>query len=172
MNIKKVISASLCVFMAMGFTGCIKPGNKADDKELVENLTKEYIKAVQNFDEEALFKLTDWEKDDQDYKEAKALFNVEYGSDAEERLKVNKYLASTIKVTYEDIDLDVKENEATLLVTYELTQWNEVFNEPSEDYDEVISRLKEVKETKVEEKKTRRVIPIEEKIAKAEKKVA
>ena len=32
--------------------------------------------------------------------------------------------------------------------------------------------VKEVKETKVEEKKTRRVIPIEEKIAEAEKKVA
>lgn len=153
MNIKKVISASLCACMALGFTGCIKPGKKVDDKEALQNLTKDYVKAVQDYDEEALFKLTDWEKDDQDYKEAKALFNVEYGSDAEERLKVNKYLASTVKVTYEDIDFDVKENEATLLVTYELTQWNEVFNEPSEDYDEVISRLKEVKETRKEKGK-------------------
>lgn len=166
MKFKKVIAAVLGACMIMGIAGCTKNGDANGDKngdtknnkdaEQISEVIGQYYQALTRFDGEGVLKLTNWEEDDTEYKETKELMDAESlkSKAGEDVIKVYKAVALTIRLEYENEDLKIDGDKATLKVTYSLVGWGTIFADPSDDYDQVVSRIESEKQT----------IPVEGKI--------
>ena len=122
MNSKRVMSAVLCVAVAAGFAGCKGPSKK--DISAIENTLGEYAEALQDCDPDAVFDLTDWDDGDDDCDDLMLAMYF----DTQNKYAVEYYeeVASTITINYESDDIEVKDGKATIKVTYEIVDWEEV----------------------------------------------
>ena len=144
---KKAAAAVLAVAMAAGFTGCFK--NEKKNIDAIIKVTDQYVEALSNFDAEGVLELTNWDEDDDQYKEVEKILDLDFYSTqvTKEEIEYYKYIASTITYSYEDGRITIKDDEATLKIQYKMVNWKPVFAETYDDFDEVLKALKSSDDT-------------------------
>ena len=142
MKFKKITAAILCVAMLAGSTGC-NLKNKRNIDAIIK-VTDKYVNALSKFDAEAVIGQTNWDADDDKAKEVKKLLDLDFYSTqvTKEELECYKYIASTIKYSYEDGRITLEEPDATLKIQYQMVNWKKVFAETYDDYNDVLDALK------------------------------
>lgn len=133
MKLTKVVSVVLCLAMVAGIAGC---GNKSK----IESVIKDYEKALQTCDEDAVIALSDFNNDE--IKE----YHVNLISNEYHVEKLNDWfetISSTIKVTYDPKEIEIEDNRTTVKLTYELVDYQRVTaDEEYNNADELIEQLK------------------------------
>ena len=122
MKCKRVISAVVCLAVVAGCTACTGPSKK--DIQAIENTLEEYGDALRDADAEALLETTDWDDDDDAYLEAAEVMRFDTQNDY--AVKYYSAVAKTITIDYESDDIEIKDGKATIKVTYEIVDWEEV----------------------------------------------
>ena len=122
MKCKRVISAVVCLAVVAGCTACTGPSKK--DIQAIEDTIEEYGDAIRDTDAEALLETTNWEDDDVDYLKVAELMH--FDTDNEYAVTYYKAVADTITIDYDSEDIEFKDGKATVKVTYELVDWEEV----------------------------------------------
>lgn len=122
MKCKRVISAVVCLAVVAGCTACTGPSKK--DIQAIEDTIEEYGDALRDTDAEALLETTNWEDDDVDYLKVAELMH--FDTDNEYAVTYYKAVADTITIDYDSEDIEFKDGKATVKVTYELVDWEEV----------------------------------------------
>ena len=126
MGIKKVIASLLCLATVAGCAGC-ENGFLTKKKAITgigETLEK-YAEALRDMDDDDLLVLTDWDDDDNDYREISAILRPD--TQNESVVRFYKAVASTISVDYESDDIDVKDGKASVKVKYVSVDWNDAY---------------------------------------------
>lgn len=124
MKCKRVISAVVCLAVVAGCTACTGPSKK--DIQAIENTIEEYGDALRNTDAEALLETTNWDDDDKEYLEVESL--LQFDTQGEYAVKYFEGVADTITIDYDSDDIDIKDGKATIKVTYEIIDWEEVLD--------------------------------------------
>ena len=122
MKAKRLISAALCLAVVAGCTACT--GTSKKDIAAIENTLEEYADALRDVDAEALLDTTDWDDDDDAYLEAAEAMRFDTQNDY--AVKYYSAVAKTITIDYESDDIEIKDGKATIKVTYEIVDWEEV----------------------------------------------
>lgn len=122
MKCERVISAVVCLAVVAGCTACTGPSKK--DIQAIEDTIEEYGDALRDADAEALLETTNWEDDDVDYLKVAELMH--FDTDNEYAVTYYKAVADTITIDYDSEDIEFKDGKATVKVTYELVDWEEV----------------------------------------------
>ena len=120
MKCKRVIV--VCLAVVAGCTACTGPSKK--DIQAIEDTIEEYGDAIRDTDAEALLETTNWEDDDVDYLKVAELMH--FDTDNEYAVTYYKAVADTITIDYDSEDIEFKDGKATVKVTYELVDWEEV----------------------------------------------
>lgn len=142
MKFKKLTAALLCAAMTVSFCSC--NSNKKATAE-IEGILEEYVNSVRETDTDGVLGLTAWEDDDKDYKNIEELIDdSEYCIDL---LEFKQYIASTITVSYESEDIEIEGKTASVKVTYEMVDWEHVYNTYSKDENHILERLKDSDDT-------------------------
>lgn len=144
---KKAAAAVLAVSMAAGFTGCFK--NEKKNIDAIIKVTDQYVEALSNFDAEGVLELTNWEEDDDQYKEVEKILDLDFYSTqvTKEEIECYKYIASTITYEYENGRIEIIDDKATLKIQYKMVDWKPVFAEQFDDFDQVLKELKNSDDT-------------------------
>ncbi len=124
MKCKRVISAVVCLAVVAGCTACTGPSKK--DIQAIENTIEEYGDALRNTDAEALLETTNWDDDDKEYLEVESL--LQFDTQGEYAVKYYEGVADTITIDYDSDDIEIKDGKATIKVTYEIIDWEEVLD--------------------------------------------
>ena len=144
---KKAAAAILAVAMAAGFTGCNLQNKRNIDA--VIKVTDQYVEALSKFDAEGVLELTNWEEDDDEYKDVKKLLDLDFYSTqvTKEEIEYYKYIASTITYSYEDGRITLEDDEATLKIQYKMVNWKPIFAETYDSFEDVMKALKKSDDT-------------------------
>ena len=124
MKCKRVISAVVCLAVVAGCTACTGPSKK--DIQAIEDTIEEYGDALRNTDAEALLETTNWDDDDKEYLEVESL--LQFDTQGEYAVKYYEGVADTITIDYDSDDIEIKDGKATIKVTYEIIDWEEVLD--------------------------------------------
>lgn len=124
MKCKRVISAVVCLAVVAGCTACTGPSKK--DIQTIEDTIEEYGDALRNTDAEALLETTNWDDDDKEYLEVESL--LQFDTQGEYAVKYYEGVADTITIDYDSDDIEIKDGKATIKVTYEIIDWEEVLD--------------------------------------------
>ena len=122
MKAKRLIAAGVCLAVVAGCTACTGASKK--DIAAIENTLEEYGDALREADAEALLETTDWDDDDDAYLEAAEVMRFDTQNDY--AVKYYSAVAKTITIDYESDDIEIKDGKATIKVTYEIVDWEEV----------------------------------------------
>ena len=122
MKAKRMIAAGICLAVAAGCTACT--GSSKKDIAAIENTLEEYGDALREADAEALLETTDWDDDDDAYLEAAEVMRFDTQNDY--AVKYYSAVAKTITIDYESDDIEIEDGKATIKVTYEIVDWEEV----------------------------------------------
>lgn len=148
MRFKKVTAAILAAATLAGFTGC----NFEDKKNIdaVIKVTDQYVEALSNFDSKGILELTNWDKDDEGYKEVEFYVGGGFITDTvlmDKAMECYSYIASTIEYSYEDGRITLEKDNATLKIQYKMVDWKTLFAGSYKGYDELMDALKSSKDT-------------------------
>ena len=124
MKCKRVISAVVCLAVVAGCTACTGPSKK--DIQAIEDTIEEYGDALRDADAEALLETTNWDDDDKEYLEVESL--LQFDTQGEYAVKYFEGVADTITIDYDSDDIEIKDGKATIKVTYEIIDWEEVLD--------------------------------------------
>lgn len=124
MKCKRVISAVVCLAVVAGCTACTGPSKK--DIQAIEDTIEEYGDALRNTDAEALLETTNWDDDDKEYLEVESL--LQFDTQGDYAVKYFEGVADTITIDYDSDDIEIKDGKATIKVTYEIIDWEEVLD--------------------------------------------
>ena len=124
MKCKRVISAVVCLAVVAGCTACTGPSKK--DIQAIEDTIEEYGDALRDVDAEALLETTNWDDDDKEYLEVESLLQLDTQGDY--AVKYFEGVADTITIDYDSDDIEIKDGKATIKVTYEIIDWEEVLD--------------------------------------------
>lgn len=124
MKCKRVISVVVCLAVVAGCTACTGPSKK--DIQAIEDTIEEYGDALRNTDAEALLETTNWDDDDKEYLEVESL--LQFDTQGEYAVKYFEGVADTITIDYDSDDIEIKDGKATIKVTYEIIDWEEVLD--------------------------------------------
>jgi hypothetical protein len=124
MKCKRVISAVVCLAVVAGCTACTGPSKK--DIQAIEDTIEEYVDALRNTDAEALLETTNWDDDDKEYLEVESL--LQFDTQGDYAVKYFEGVADTITIDYDSDDIEIKDGKATIKVTYEIIDWEEVLD--------------------------------------------
>ncbi len=124
MKCKRVISAVVCLAVVAGCTACTGPSKK--DIQAIEDTIEEYCDALRNTDAEALLETTNWDDDDKEYLEVESL--LQFDTQGDYAVKYFEGVADTITIDYDSDDIEIKDGKATIKVTYEIIDWEEVLD--------------------------------------------
>ena len=124
MKCKRVISAVVCLAVVAGCTACTGPSKK--DIQAIEETIEEYGDALRNTDAEALLETTNWDDDDKEYLEVESL--LQFDTQGDYAVKYYEGVADTITIDYDSDDIEIKDGKATIKVTYEIIDWEEVLD--------------------------------------------
>ena len=104
MKCKRVISAVVCLAVVAGCTACTGPSKK--DIQAIEDTIEEYG------------------DDDKEYLEVESL--LQFDTQGDYAVKYYEGVADTITIDYDSDDIEIKDGKATIKVTYEIIDWEEV----------------------------------------------
>lgn len=124
MKCKRVISAVVCLAVVAGCTACTGPSKK--DIQAIEDTIEEYGDALRDVDAEALLETTNWDDDDKEYLEVESL--LQFDTQGDYAVKYFEGVADTITIDYDSDDIEFKDGKATIKVTYEIIDWEEVLD--------------------------------------------
>ena len=124
MKCERVISAVVCLAVVAGCTACTGPSKK--DIQAIEDTIEEYGDALRDADAEALLETTNWDDDDKEYLEVESL--LQFDTQGEYAVKYIEGVADTITIDYDSDDIEIKDGKATIKVTYEIIDWEEVLD--------------------------------------------
>ena len=124
MKCKRVISAVVCLAVVAGCTACTGPSKK--DIQAIEDTIEEYGDALRDADAEALLETTNWDDDDKEYLEVESL--LQFDTQGDYAVKYFEGVADTITIDYDSDDIEIKDGKATIKVTYEIIDWEEVLD--------------------------------------------
>lgn len=124
MKCKRVISAVVCLAVVAGCTACTGPSKK--DIQAIEDTIEEYGDALRDADAEALLETTNWDDDDKEYLEVESL--LQFDTQGDYAVKYFEGVADTITIDYDSDDIEFKDGKATIKVTYEIIDWEEVLD--------------------------------------------
>ena len=124
MKCKRVISAVVCLAVVAGCTACTGPSKK--DIQAIEDTIEEYGDALRDADAEALLETTNWDDDDKEYLEVESL--LQFDTQGDYAVKYYEGVADTITIDYDSDDIEIKDGKATIKVTYEIIDWEEVLD--------------------------------------------
>ena len=124
MKCKRVISAVVCLAVVAGCTACTGPSKK--DIQAIEDTIEEYGDALRDADAEALLETTNWDDDDKEYLEVESL--LQFDTQGDYAVKYYEGVADTITIDYDSDDIEIKDDKATIKVTYEIIDWEEVLD--------------------------------------------
>lgn len=124
MKCKRVISAVVCLAVVAGCTACTGPSKK--DIQAIEDTIEEYGDALRDVDAEALLETTNWDDDDKEYLEVESL--LQFDTQGDYAVKYFEGVADTITIDYDSDDIEIKDGKATIKVTYEIIDWEEVLD--------------------------------------------
>ena len=124
MKCKRVISAVVCLAVVAGCTACTGPSKK--DIQTIEDTIEEYGDALRDADAEALLETTNWDDDDKEYLEVESL--LQFDTQGDYAVKYYEGVADTITIDYDSDDIEIKDGKATIKVTYEIIDWEEVLD--------------------------------------------
>ena len=124
MKCKRVISAVVCLAVVAGCTACTGPSKK--DIQAIEETIEEYGDALRDADAEALLETTNWDDDDKEYLEVESL--LQFDTQGDYAVKYYEGVADTITIDYDSDDIEIKDGKATIKVTYEIIDWEEVLD--------------------------------------------
>ena len=124
MKCKRVISAVVCLAVVAGCTACTGPSKK--DIQAIEDTIEEYGDALRDADAEALLETTNWDDDDKEYLEVESL--LQFDTQGDYAVKYYEGVADTITINYDSDDIEIKDGKATIKVTYEIIDWEEVLD--------------------------------------------
>ena len=124
MKCKRVISAVVCLAVVAGCTACTGPSKK--DIQAIEDTIEEYGDALRDTDAEALLETTNWDDDDKEYLEVESL--LQFDTQGDYAVKYYEGVADTITIDYDSDDIEIKDGKATIKVTYEIIDWEEVLD--------------------------------------------
>ena len=142
MDYKKIVAATLCFSVAAGFSGC---KNSEKDKEQIGKLIDGYSEAFADLDAEEVLELTSWDDDDDEYMQLLETFEfVHTGAVIHD---YEAHIGSTIEIVYDIDDLEIKDKKAAISLEYEMIDWQPVYETPNADSDDLINRLKSVRDT-------------------------
>ena len=147
MKFNRVVTSILCVAVVFGIAGCDIFGVRKSMGVINESL-KIFNTALNNLDCDGVRRVTDWTEEDFDYGNIEKLLDVTYYGDIEGEgfVSCTKYIASTINIDYSITSMDISSNNASINVKYELVDWQKVYSEKYNSYDEVLSALKASKD--------------------------
>ena len=149
MIFKKVTAAVLAVATLAGFTGCENLKNKKNIDAIIK-VTDQYVEALSEMDHEAVLDLTDWDEDDDEYKDIKFVLGFEFITDTvlmDKICECYEYIASTIEYSYEDGRITIDGDDATLKIQYKMVDWKSVFAGSYASYDDALVALKNMDDT-------------------------
>ncbi len=140
---RRITAAVLSVAMVFVFAGCDIFGVRQSMGAMFDRLAN-FNKALNELDFEAAKEYTNWTGEDEDYKEAEALFDTsDLGDKAGEGfVSCTEYIASTIVMKYDVTSAHIDDNQASLDVTFEMVDWRSVYNDPHDSFEEVLEDLK------------------------------
>lgn len=124
MKCERVISAVVCLAVVAGCTACTGPSKK--DIQAIEDTIEEYGDALRDADAEALLETTNWDDDDKEYLEVESL--LQFDTQGDYAVKYYEGVADTITIDYDSDDIEIKDGKATIKVTYEIIDWEEVLD--------------------------------------------
>lgn len=124
MKCKRVISAVVCLAVVAGCTACTGPSKK--DIQAIEDTIEEYGDALRDADSEALLETTNWDDDDKEYLEVESL--LQFDTQGDYAVKYYEGVADTITIDYDSDNIEIKDGKATIKVTYEIIDWEEVLD--------------------------------------------
>ena len=124
MKCKRVISAVVCLAVVAGCTACTGPSKK--DIQAIEDTIEEYGDALRDADAEALLETTNWDDDDKEYLEVESL--LQFDTQGDYAVKYYEGVADTITIDYDSDDIEINDGKATIKVTYEIIDWEEVLD--------------------------------------------
>lgn len=124
MKCKRVISAVVCLAVVAGCTACTGPSKK--DIQAIEDTIEEYGDALRDVDAEALLETTNWDDDDKEYLEVESL--LQFDTQGDYAVKYFEGVADSITIDYDSDDIEIKDGKATIKVTYEIIDWEEVLD--------------------------------------------
>ena len=124
MKCKRVISAVVCLAVVAGCTACTGPSKK--DIQALGETIEEYGDALRDADAEALLETTNWDDDDKEYLEVESL--LQFDTQGDYAVKYYEGVADTITIDYDSDDIEIKDGKATIKVTYEIIDWEEVLD--------------------------------------------
>lgn len=124
MKCKRVISAVVCLAVVAGCTACTGPSKK--DIQAIEDTIEEYGDALRDVDAEAVLETTNWDDDDKEYLEVESL--LQFDTQGDYAVKYFEGVADTITIDYDSDDIEIKDGKATIKVTYEIIDWEEVLD--------------------------------------------
>jgi len=119
-----VISAVVCLTVVAGCTACTGPSKK--DIQAIEDTIEEYGDALRDADAEALLETTNWDDDDKEYLEVESL--LQFDTQGDYAVRYFEGVADTITIEYDSDDIEIKDGKATIKVTYEIIDWEEVLD--------------------------------------------
>ena len=148
MLFKKLTAAVLTVATLAGFTGC-NLENKRNTDAIIK-VTDKYVEALSEMDSEAILDISDWDEDDDEYKEIKFVLGFEFMTDTvlmDKICECYEYIASTIEYSYEDGRITLEKDNATLKIQYKMVDWKSIFAGSYASYDDVLAALKNSDDT-------------------------
>jgi hypothetical protein len=148
MRFKRTMSFILAVAILLGFAGCKRSygGTAGEIGEIMDS----YTSAINAFDFNGIVSLTNWNEYTREYEALEKCMDtegIEKSSNAD-YIDCIKYIASEIKVEYDLGQLETDGDETSLIVNYEIVDWESVYKHKSFDtFDEVLNALKSEKKT-------------------------
>lgn len=142
-GISRVVAAALSTVIAIGFAGCDMFGVRKSMGIMHGRLTN-FNKAINELDYETARSHTDWTEEDSDYTAIEELFDTSYYGDTEGEgfVACTEYIASTVTIKFDITSARIGSGRASLDVRYEMVDWQQVYQEKHDSYDEVLEDLK------------------------------
>ena len=143
MRINRVIAAAVSAAIVFTFAGCDAFGVRKAMGVMHDRITR-YNQALNSLDYETIRELSDWTEEDNDYTAIEELFDTSYYGDEEGEGFVDcaEYIASTITIKFNVTGARIDGNFSEIDVTYEMVDWQSVYSEPHDSYEDVLADLK------------------------------
>ena len=137
---RKTVSLVLAGCVAFGIAGCDLSGSK-QEKSNVDDVIQSYGKALQKLDEEKILGMTTWDESDSEYSDFNDCFT--FDANAEYIWEVYTATAGTITLNYQDKDIKVKGDNASVNVTYLIVDWKTLYNKEYATADDLVKAIKD-----------------------------
>ena len=142
MMFKRIAALVLTASMIAGMTGC-KSSKKQEEQ--IANVIGSYVEGLNDLDADGVLDLTSLSRKDSDYQTLELVLDEDYFLEVygKQEAEVLEYIFSTITVNYDNDDISIKGDKATVKIEYELVDWQKVLSGGYDGYDNLLDKMKE-----------------------------